>query len=126
MKIEKKKFLPADAIILTGDRDRADEANYNQTAGPAESLFIDGKLICSGGIRVTVGESWAIFSEEAKAMLAQKEHSSKLKAVLKTLREQMESMQREHQLTRLFAEPIVSERFCKAMGFKKQNNIYVR
>lgn len=106
-----KGYHPRDAIEICGDESKRPEANINQSSGPAYSLFEDGKLLGCGGVRIYgIGEPWCMFTEKAK-----KENR---KTILRSTREQLESIVREHKLWRLFAEAQISENFLEHLGFK--------
>lgn len=119
MKTDVKDFLPADAIILTGDRNQTDLANLRQTTGPGYSLFINGKLAACGGVRITgIGEAWFLGDKEALKRYT--------KTIIKKSREQLDDWAREHQLCRMYAVSDISDKFLETLGFKKQNRIFAR
>ena len=117
--IEVKKFLPADAVIITQDRMLAEKASWNGTAGPGFTVLNDGKPIACGGIRVHgCGVAWFAFNEEA-----QKNH---LRTVIKEAKEKLEEMQRDNELCEVYAESEDTDVWLKHLGFHKKNNLFVR
>lgn len=117
---EIKSYNPQDAIELCGDKTKLPEANLNQTAGPAYSLFLDKKLIACGGVRCYgVGELWLVTNDEQR-----KKHT---KTILKVSREQIDFMVRENHLWRLLAETKISENFLKHLGFvESEKKLFTR
>ena len=109
-------FLPSDAVLLTGNREIADKANYNQTAGPGFTILgEDGKPIASGGIRVySVGMAWFILNKEA----------AHLTAVIREAKIKLEEMQRNEKICELYAESDNGDVLLKHLGFKKKDNIW--
>ncbi len=118
--IEVKKYISADAVIISGNRDIVTQANHNQAAGPGFTVF-DGKTpIACGGIRVQgVGMAWFIFNEQA-----QKEH---LKTIIREAKEKLDEMQRNNELCEVYAESDNADVWLKHLGFKKSKlDILVR
>lgn len=113
---EIKPYVPTDAIELCGDPDKLELAKFN-LSGPCYSLFIDGKLVASGGIRFGVGEAWFIMGKDRDAS---PNFTSEKKVIIKSCRQKIEDMMREHGLWKLYAEPEMSKVFIKALGFKAQ------
>lgn len=121
-RIETKIYRPEDMIRIKGNTDAvAANARLNQVAGPAHSIFLDGRLAGCGGIRVAgVGEAWACYTPEAL------EH---VWDVFKKSREFIELMVREQHLWRMWAEMSVQDdrhrAFLKRLNFH-QVEAYVR
>lgn len=117
--IESKLFLPADAAIISGNRECGDRANSDLIAGPAWTIVDGKKILACGGVRVLgIGEAWFLASEEAK--------SDKLMAVMRIVKEKLKEMRAAEKLYRIFAENEISENFLKHLGFEKKDNIFVR
>jgi len=117
--IESKLFIPADAILLTGDRSVAVQANHNLAAGPGWTILKDGKPIAAGGIRVHgVGTAWFMMSEEAK-----KKH---LKSVIRIVKAKFDEMHRGQELCEVYAEVGASRNLLEHLGFEKRGDIYLR
>ena len=115
-----KAYNPEDAIKLCGDESKRPEANLNQSAGSAYSLFLDKELIACGGVRIYgVGEMWLVTNDECR-----KKH---IKTILRASREQIDLMVRENSLWRLLAETEISENFLEHLGFvKSKKRLYTR
>lgn len=126
MKVDLKPYLPADGIILSGDRSRAEQANFNQSAGPAFTLFLDGAMVAAGGVRLSVGEAWFILSGYLREQLNHVNYRPEKRQILRTCQQMLEQMTRDEGLYRLYAEARIAEGFCEALGFEKKDNIYVR
>lgn len=114
-----KPFLPADQVIITGNRNHAELACHNQVAGPGFTI-LDGKTpIACGGIRVQgVGIAWFAMTEEAR-----KKHSM---SVFSKAKKKIEEMQREQELCELFATSEDCDSWLKHLGFHKVENIFLR
>lgn len=108
---EIKNYSPQDALDLCKDPKFLEQANFNQTSGPAYSLFLDNKLVACGGVRIGVGEAWFITNDENR-----EKHP---KSILRASREALDWMIREHRLWRLWAKCERSERFFEHLNFTK-------
>lgn len=107
---EIKPFNPNDAIKLCGDEKQRPNANLNQAAGPAYSLYLNKKPIACGGVRCYgVGELWMLTTDENREKYT--------KEILRASKEQIDLMIRENHLWRLMAETDKSESFLKHLGF---------
>ena len=113
-------FAAADEVIITGDRNRTDNANLNQVSGPAFTILDnDGKPIACGGMRIQgVAEAWYQMNQ-----IAEKEH---LKYVMRQCKEKLEEMQREEKIFQMYAKNVISENFLEHLGFEKAYNIFTR
>ncbi len=108
-------FLPADAVILTGDRDVAAQATRNCTAGPGFTILEDGKPMASGGIRIySVGMAWFILNKEA----------AHLTTVIREAKATLEKMQRDERICELYAESENGDVLLKHLDFTKKDNIW--
>lgn len=118
--IETKPYNPRDALELCGDESKLPQANLNQTAGPAYSLFLDKKLIACGGVRIYgIAELWLIKSKEFG--------ENHTKTILRASKEQIDLMIRENHLWRLLAETDNGENFLEHLGFiKSKKRLYTR
>jgi len=117
LKVEIKRYIAQDAIELCGDEKKYGLALFNQ-ASPAYSLFIDGKLVACGGMRIGVGEAWFIMSDDDRDRTP--DFTGRKRKILSVCRKQMEELCREHSLWKLYAEPEMSTVFIKALGFTEQ------
>jgi len=113
-----KPYIASDLIIITGDRNKTQLANYNQAAGMGFTIF-DGKTpIACGGVRVQgIGVAWFAMSEEAK------KHPV---SVIRKAKKRIEEMQRKQEVCELFAESVDTDKWLESLGFKKNDNIYMR
>ena len=117
--IEIVPFVPADEIIISGNRERTDSANLNQVSGPAYTVLLKGKPIASGGLRIHgICEAFFMMSKEAE-----KEH---LKTVMEQCKKKLEEMQRQEKIYQMYARCDISENFLEHLGFEKVNDIFVR
>ena len=117
--IEIVPFVPADEIIISGNRERTDSANLNQVSGPAYTVLLKGKPIASGGLRVHgICEAFFMMSKETE-----KEH---LKTVMEQCKKKLEEMQRQEKIYQMYARCDISENFLEHLGFEKVNDIFVR
>lgn len=117
--IRTKLYLPADLVILSGERLCAEDARLNQIAGPAFTIVDNGRPIACGGIRIDgVGEAWCVLSEQAR--------NEKLKSVMKIIKSKIDEYQREEKLYKMFAVNVASENFLRHLGFVKNNNVFER
>ena len=92
-------------------------AKFN-LSGPAYSMFIDGKLVGSGGVRVGVGEAWFIMSDKDREKTP--EFTGTKKEIIRVCRERIDVMMRDNGLWKLYAEPEMSKVFIRSLGFKEQ------
>ena len=112
-------FIPADAVIISGDRTNTEAANLNQIAGPAFTLIEDNRPIACGGYRIHgVAEAWCALGEQAKG--------KNLLTVIRRIKKEMDRQQRKEQLYKIYAENTESENFLEHLGFVKKNGIFVR
>ncbi len=109
-------FLPADAVILTGDRDVAAQATYNQASGPGFTILDkNGDPVASGGIRVYgTAIAWFILNKEA----------AHLTTVIREAKATLEKMQRDERICELYAESDNGDVLLKHLGFTKKDNIW--
>lgn len=126
MNVKIEPFLPSDGILLSGDRTKAEQANFNQSAGPAFTLFLDGKMLAAGGVRLGVGEAWFLLPESVRTQLAQPEYDEQKRIIIESCKAKMEEICRTEHLYRIYAEARTGARFCEAMGFEKRENLYLR
>lgn len=117
---EIKPYNPDDAIELCGDESQRPNANLNQSAGPAYSLYLDKKLIACGGVRCYgVGELWLLTNDKYR--------QKHIKEILKASRQQIDLMIRENHLWRLMAETKVSDNFLEHLGFvESEKKLFTR
>jgi len=115
--VELKPYIPQDAIALCGDESKFDLALFNQ-ASPACSVFIDGRLVCCGGIRFGVGEAWFIMNDKDREKSP--DFTGRKRKILRVCRKQIEAWSREHGMWKLYAEPEMSTIFIESLGFKEQ------
>ena len=115
--IEIKPYIPQDAIALCGDESKYELALFNQ-ASPSHSVFIDGRLVFSYGVRFGVGEAWLIMSDKDRD--ESPNFSGLKRKILRVCQEQIEVLCREHHLWKLYAEPEMSTTFLEFLGFKEQ------
>lgn len=109
-----KPYDPEDAIKLCGDESKRPQANLNQSAGPAFSLFKDKKIIACGGVRIWgLGEMWMLTTDEYR-----KKH---IKSIMRATKEQIDLMVRENHLWRLMAERNEADAWLKHLGFKESD-----
>lgn len=108
-------FAAADEVIITGDRNRTDNANLNQQVGPAFTILdTNGNPIACGGLRIQgVAEAWFEMNN-----VAREKH---LKTVIKQCKEKLLEMQRDNKIFRMFARCDKSENFLEHLEFIKQN-----
>jgi hypothetical protein len=107
-RIETRIFQPEDMIKLKGNTETiAANARLNQVAGPAHSIYIDGKVMYCGGVRINgVGEPWACFQPQIF-----KENAWD---VLKKSRQMLEKYIRQEHLWRLWTYMSVPDEKYKA------------
>lgn len=96
-RITTQNFHTEDMLKLIGNNPlNKANANLNMVSGPAKSIYLDGKLVSCGGIRVDgIDEAWVCYHPEALKHLGD---------VLRHSRDIIEEMGREKSLWRLWAE----------------------
>jgi hypothetical protein len=122
VKVEWRPYCVEDGLQCS---DNTKGCQDNLTAGPALSFFIDGELVACGGIRVlNTGEAWIIMPETYRAGI--KHDYPKKKILVTEFRQKLTETMKIEALYRVFAEARISENFCRALGFEKRNNIFIR
>ena len=117
--IQVKQFLPADQVIITGNRECAELACHNQVAGPGFTIMDGNRPIACGGIRVVgVGIAWFAMTEEAR--------TNNPMLVIRKAKKKIEEMQRQQELCELFAESRSCDKWLEHLGFHKVENIFLR
>jgi hypothetical protein len=132
-------FNAEDMLTMTGELSAEQKqillnyAQLNQVAGPGCTVLLDGKPICSGGVRIYgIGEAWAYFSKDITGVLLQHRIT-----ILKVYLEYLEKMQRDNKLWKIWAETnkdsfidngdqMRREDFLRFMGFKRHENAFVK
>lgn len=105
---------------MTGEKENLGMACLNQIAGPGFMLFDDsGQPIALGGVRVQgIGQAWCLLSP---AILKRR------KTLLRTAQEVLTECINHEKLYRVYAEASVdTAAFYEHLGFKQQNNLWVR
>jgi hypothetical protein len=104
---------------MTGEQENLGMAALNQISGPGFALIDGGQVIAVGGVRVQgIGQAWALLSP---TILKQR------KALLRTARDVVEQCIAHEKLYRVYAEASVDKpAFYKHLGFKQQDNLWVR
>lgn len=103
---------------LMGD-ENLNAAIVNVLSGPGFTLIDGGQILAIGGVRVQgIGQAWAMLAPGA-------EHRAK--TIIKTARAVIEESMKREKLYRLYAEASVDKpAWFKHLGFKQQNNLFVR
>lgn len=109
-----KPYDPQDAVDLCGDESKRAQANLNQLAGPAFTLFLDRKPIACGGVRIYgVGETWMLTNNENR-----KNH---IKEILRASKEQIDKMIHKNSLWRIMAERNEADAWLRHLGFRESD-----
>lgn len=121
---EIKPYIPQDAIKLVKDESKFEQAKFNQ-ASPSYSLFIDGKLVACGGVRLGVGDAWFIMSDDDRQKMKTPQFNSEQREIMRFCRNLADSIPREHGLWKLYADNEISQKFLEVLGFQEQT-VFVR
>ena len=113
--MELRPFSPQDIVEMTGDPSLEDWASICMMAGPSASIYHQGHIIASGGLRMAgVGEAWFVGADNIRVQA---------KTLLKMAREQLDTWHKAEKAWRIFAyaDPRIesAQTFLKHLNFKR-------
>ncbi len=122
---EVKLFTSSDMIAIMGEDTllRRAQADLNQCAGPAFTLFHGKEPIMCGGVRNQgVGEAWFIARPEDLQRLDSKNFDAEKRQMVRYVRVYLDKIAREYGFYRLWGNCDISKRFMAAVGFTQVEN----